>query len=112
MIKENINKIDYELKDLFETVIIEEKSDRSRFYFEIKVSGYKLNESLAECEVLFEIDKSDLVNKDIKWNYWANPTTKEYQVPRNSHLDYITKDVSDIILKGRLDSNYLSGLKK
>jgi hypothetical protein len=112
MIKENINKIDHELKGLFENVTIEEKSDRNRFYFEIKVSGCKLDESLSACEVSFQIDKGDLTGKEIKWNYWANPKTQEYQVPRLSHVDYITKDISDVVMKGRLDADYLSGLKK
>lgn len=112
MIIENINKIDYELKNLFENVTIQEKSDRSRYYFEIKVSGCKLDEAIKECEVSFQIDKSDLAGKDIKWNYWSNPKTMEYTVPRLSHIDYITKDISDVVMKGRLDSDYLNSFKK
>ena len=112
MIKENINKIDYELKDLFESVSIEEKVDRDRFYFEIKVSGNKLNESLKNCEVSFQIDKIDLNGVRVNWKYWSNPILKDWQVERTSNIEYITKDISDIVLKGRLDSNYLSGLKK
>jgi hypothetical protein len=112
MIKENINKIDYELKNLFESVSVEEKVDRDRFYFEIKVSGNKLNESLKNCEVLFQINKNDLNGTQVNWKYWSNPVTKDWQVERTSNIDYITKDISDIVLKGRLDSNYLSGLKK
>ena len=54
-----------------------------------------------------------LVNgTQVNWKYWSNPVTKDWQVERTSNIDYITKDISDVVLKGRLDSNYLSGLKK
>ena len=111
MIKENINKIDFELKDLFDSVLIEEKVDRDRFYFEIKVSGSKLNESLKNCEVSFQINKNELNGTQVNWKYWSDPIKQDWQIDRTSNMNSISKDISDIVLKGRLDSDYLSGLK-
>ena len=65
-IKANINKIDFELKNLFENVKIEEKTKGSKFYFEIKSNStfFNINESREwkRVESLVRINKEDLTN--------------------------------------------------
>ena len=73
-IKFNINKIDFELKKLFENVYVTEKSVNSNFLLEI--SANKLVD-YTDCKkrvsVLIEINKNDIISENIKWSYYINP---------------------------------------
>lgn len=112
MIKERINKIDYELKDIFENVEIVSKNEKNRFYFEIKAFGYKLDESVKDYEITLEIDNNALNKEDISWKYWTNPVKKDWAIDRVSNINYMSKDISDIVLNKRLDQEYLNSFKK
>ncbi len=114
MIKENLNKIDYELKNIFASVSVLEKIDRTRFYFEITLLGNRVNESIGNCELTIEIDKFALnVNEksNINWSYYTSPL-KEHKIERSSIITGIVKDIADILSSERLDADYLERLKK
>jgi len=67
----NINKIDFDLKNLFESVKIEEKTLGNQFYFEIDANStfFNINESMEwkKAQVVVKIDKRDLSSNFITW---------------------------------------------
>lgn len=107
MIKENINRIDYELKELFNSVKIEEKSNKGN-YFEINASTNIHNKKDAAVKV--EIALPDLSSNIIKWNYYTNPKS-DFKVERVSTIDTISKDIFEIVSKKRMDSEYFESLE-
>jgi hypothetical protein len=113
-LKSNINKIDFDLKSLFENVYVSEKSEGSRFYFEIKANGkFKMDESSSQRrELVIRIDKSDLLSNRIRWSYSANPMDEKSEwVERVSGIDTISLDSYEVVSKGRMDSAYLESLE-
>ena len=115
-IKQNINKIDYELKNLFENVSIDERTNGNEFYFEINAESkfFNLNESKdwKKAKVKIKISKKDISSNNIKWSYLSNPLNESSDViERVSSLDNISKDIHDLITKSKMDKNYLSGLE-
>jgi hypothetical protein len=113
-LKSNINKIDFDLKSLFENVYVSEKSEGSRFYFEIKANGiFRLDESSNQRrELVIRIDKSDLLSNRIRWSYSANPMDEKSEwVERVSGIDTISLDSYEVVSKGRMDSAYLESLE-
>ena len=105
MIKENINKIDYDLKNLFEDVKILEKSNKGNYYFEIDASSKNTH-------VKVEISKHNLNNKIIKWSYYTNPTNESSdKIERISTLDNIAYDVYDVVSTRKMDPEYLESIE-
>lgn len=108
MIKENINKIDYDLKNLFESVEIVEKSNRSNYYFEINASSIVENKNT---QVKVNISKSDLNSKIVKWSYYTNPLNESFdKIERISTIDSIARDIHEVLLKGLMVSEYFQSL--
>ena len=111
----NINKIDADLKNLFENVYIYERSRGNQFYFEIKANSEFFNESkndLKRIEIKVLISKIDILNENIKWYYSANPLDEKSDwVERLSNINFISQDMYDVIVKGRMDENYFNSLE-
>jgi hypothetical protein len=104
MIVENINKIDYDLKQLFESVEITEKSDRGNYLFEI-------NATHDNTKVKVEISKPDLNQKVVKWTYYTNPLNESSdKIERFSSIGKIATDIFDIISKKMMDKSYLESI--
>jgi hypothetical protein len=101
-IKENINKIHFELSNNFESVKIEEKSNiKFGNYFYISL----INEGL---EVRMIIIKKDLESNNIKWLYFSNPLDdNSHLVERVSNINNITNDIADVLNKKRFSEDYL-----
>jgi hypothetical protein len=113
-LKSNINKIDFDLKSLFENVYVSEKSEGSRFYFEIKANGiFRLDESSNQRrEIVIRIDKSDILSNRIRWSYSSNPLNESSDwIERVSSLETLSSDAYDVVLKNRMDKMYLESLE-
>jgi len=115
-IKSNINKIDYDLKNLFENVYIKEKTLGNQFYFEIKANStfFNINESMdwKRAESIVKIVKSNLASDMIKWSYCINPLNESSDwIDRVSTIDTIAKDIYETITKSRMDKSYFESLE-
>lgn len=115
-IKTNINKIDFDLKNLFENVKIEEKNKGNQFYFEIKANStfFNINESneWKRAESIVRIEKSNLISNFIKWSYSVNPLNESADwIERVSNIETIANDIFETILKSRMDKSYLDSLE-
>lgn len=105
-LKENINKIHFELSNQFDSVEINEKSDiKIGSYFEILVK-----ESNKELKLI--ATKKDLENNNFDWKYLSNPLNENsFLVERTSSVDKFVGDVRDIFEKNRFDSDYIKFLE-
>lgn len=114
MIKEKINKIDYDLKTLFESVSIFEKSKKSDYYFEINASStFNIDGEDKIASIKFNISKPDLNQNNIKWKYFSNTNDENSEIiERISSVDTLAKDVFETISKKRMSSEYLNSLTK
>ena len=117
-IKLIINKIDYDLKSLFENVYITEKSLGNQFYFDISANSTFLNLNMNEtkayqrAEVKVKISKKDLIGNNIKWSYSVNPLNESADIiERVSSIDNIAKDIYEVITKSRMEKSYFESLE-
>lgn len=106
-LKNNINKIHYELSEQFESVNISEKSNREYGnYIEIVVES-------SGKQLFAIIEKSNLENNNFEWLYKSNPILENsYLVERNSTVGDFCKNVVDIFEKKRFDYDYLREVNK
>ena len=112
MIKENINKIDYELKNLFENVEILEKSNRDNYFFEINATGFTFFKGeKKEASIKAIISKPDLMYRTIKWSYYTNPLKENSDIiERYSNIDTISNDIYEVVSKVKMESEYFESL--
>ena len=112
MIKENINKIDYDLKNLFEDVQILEKSNKGNYYLEIGASCiFESNSEKKKGQIKVEISKPDLNSNTIKWSYYTNPTNESSdKIERISNVENIASDIYDIISSKKMANDYFESL--
>lgn len=111
MLKENINTIDFKLKNYFNLVRIVEKSEKNKFIFELNLMKEKNNSNI---NLIVDIDKEFLNQNifDIKWNYMSNPNDETSHVNRKSSgIDNLISDIIDIVEKNKFDSKYLESIK-
>lgn len=105
-LKENINKIHFNLSNQFDDVKIEEKSN-------IELGSYvemTINES--EKQVKLVVTKKSLESSRFEWKYLSNPLNESStQVERTSNLDDFTTDIKDIFDRNRFDQDYLQQIK-
>ena len=113
MIKQNINKIDSDLKKLFENVYIAEKADKGCFYIEISANKMFLFEGCKKrIEVKTFINKDDLRTNKIKWSYSVNPLNESSErINRTSIIDKIANDIYDIASNKRMVNEYFDNLE-
>lgn len=102
-LKYNINKIHGELLNNFETVKIEEKSNKEN-------GNHFLISAISEGkEVKFITTKQAVESGNIDWKYFSNPLNENSGlVERNSKIYTLTEDIKDVISKNRFDKEYLS----
>jgi len=112
MIKENINKIDFELKNLFEEVDIKEKTNRGNYYFEINATSYVyFQNEKKEAQVKVEISKPDLASNFIKWSYYTNPLNQNSdKIERLSSIENISNDIYEVLSKKKMEKEYFESL--
>lgn len=104
MVVENINIIDWDLKQEFKNVKITEKSEKSDFYFEIslesKIEGVYI-------PIVLEISKNELLNNVINWRYQVS-TNKNEKISKISEIKSLSNDIKEIFNKKRFDKNYIN----
>lgn len=114
-IKSNINKIDSELKNLFENVYINENSKGNQFYFDINVNTLLLTSEgsgYQRCEVKARILKTDILNQKINWSYLSNPLNENSDwIERVSTIESISKDIYEVAVKRRMENSYFEKLE-
>lgn len=112
MLKENINKIDYDLKNLFEDVQILEKSNKGNYYLEIDATCvFESNIGKKKGGVKVEISKPELNNSTIRWSYYTNPLNESSdKIERISNVESIASDIYDIISSKKMTSDYFESL--
>lgn len=111
-IKQNINKIDSELKNLFENVYVTEKANKQGYFLEISCNKVFLFEGCKKrVEVKAYINKDDLKYDTIKWSYSLNPLKENAEsISRVSYINNIAKDIYDIADNKRMVKEYFNSL--
>lgn len=110
-IKQKINRIDFELKELFDSVTINENFHiPNQLTLNIKTINVYESYGKVNVELKAFIDYS-LFNKDIlNWKYLANPNDANSIVERQSTTKSFTKDINDVVELKRFDKLYLESL--
>lgn len=111
--KQNINKIDNELKKLFENVYVAEKIDKGNFYVEITANKMFLFEGCKKrVEVKAHISKPELNKNIINWSYSVNPLDESAtKIQKTSYLNRIANDIYDIASNKRMVKEYFNALE-
>ena len=102
-LRKNINKVHFDLQDIFSEVIITEKSNlKLGNYFELSIlEGNK--------EVRVILKKNEVEKNVFEWCYYSNPLNENSNlVERTSKLEMFSLDVKEILEKNRFDSDYLN----
>jgi len=113
-IKAKINKLDSDLKRLFEKVEIKEKNNRG-FFFEIKVESVFLLEgyNYKNVHLIVEVEMKNLVKDNIKWTYLTNPLkeSKSDKVERVSTIYTMAKDILEVVTSKKMNKEYFESLE-
>jgi hypothetical protein len=109
-VKSRINKIDFELKQVFENVFIKEKYYKTG-YFEIsanKVVYLKESKEYKRLESKVIINQPDLLQEQVRWSYSTNPLVESaIWLDRVSPIEDLSKDIANIVEERRLVENYI-----
>ena len=109
-VKSRINKIDFELKQVFENVFIKEKYYKTG-YFEIsanKVVYLKESREFKRLESKVIINQPDLLQEQVRWSYSTNPLVENtIWLDRVSPIEDLSKDIINIVEEKRLNEDYI-----
>lgn len=100
-LRQNINKVHFDLTNRFEEVTVTEKSNlKLGNYFELSIlEGNK--------EVKVILRKTEAEKNIFEWSYFSNPLNENSDlVERTSKLEMFSLDVQEILEKNRFDSDY------
>ena len=103
-LKTNVNKIHSDLTSLYESVKIEENSNRELGNF----VTFRVIES--NKELILTIKKYELEKDIFNWSYLSNPNENKSVVERVSNINSFLSDIKDIFEKNRFDQDYLQKL--
>lgn len=105
MIRENFNKLHFDITEEFESVKVEEKSDRTygNHIQLIIENGPSLK---------LRIKKQSLESNQFDWQYLADPTDETSIIERSSNLNNFIDHVKDIFENKRFYSEYLEKINK
>lgn len=109
-IVEKINQLDRILKESFNEVSIKEMSSNDfKNYFLIELKGF--NKSRTNVSPKIILPKLSLESNNIVWGYYSNPSDTESLIERRSpSIEFMSSDISEIVLKNRFDSAYLESV--
>ena len=105
-LRQNINKVHFDLQNRFEEVTITEKSSlKLGNYFELSIlEGNK--------EVKVILRKTEVEKNVFEWSYFSNPLNESSDlVDRTSKLEMFSVDIQEVLEKNRFDSDYLNKLQ-
>ena len=102
-LRQNINKVHFDLTNRFEEVTITEKSNlKLGQYFELSIL-----ESNKEVKVI--LTKTEAEKGVFNWSYFSNPLNESSDlVERTSKLEMFSLDIQEVLEKDRFDSDYLN----
>jgi hypothetical protein len=113
-VKSRINKIDFELKQVFENVFIKEKYYKTG-YFEIsanKVVYLKESKEFKRLEAKVIINQPDLLQEQVRWSYSTNPLVESaIWLDRVSPIEDLSKDITNIVEERRVSEDYIFNLE-
>ena len=113
-VKSRINKVDFELKQVFENVFIKEKYYKTG-YFEIsanKVVYLKESKEFKRLEAKVIINQPDLLQEQVRWSYSTNPLVESaIWLDRVSPIEDLSKDIANIVEERRLNEDYIFNLE-
>jgi len=113
-VKSRINKIDFELKQVFENVFIKEKYYKTG-YFEIsanKVVYLKESKEFKRLEAKVIINQPDLLQDQVRWSYSTNPLVESgIWLDRVSPIEDLSKDIGNIVEERRVSEDYIFNLE-
>jgi hypothetical protein len=100
-LKSNINKLDMGLQSFFEKIDYDHKEDS--FITNVIVESNKI-------KLITTFDKRELdKSKTFNWSYSINPLNENATIiKRQSSVDTFGKDLNDIIVNKRMDSDYIN----
>ena len=109
-VKRNLNKLDFELKQLYSVVKITEKVTHNQFFYQIEAVGnfeiFENQKNLIMSLVL--IEKNNLNFDKVNWKYSLDPTNSNSEyIERVSKIDELAGDIYNTITKKQMDFNYL-----
>lgn len=105
-VKLAINKIDYNLKQLLNDVVINENTQG--YYFDLSASDIIDDK---EITIKAKINKDSLITNLIKWEYMSNSNDNTSNVvERFSTIDTIHSDINDVIKRKKFSKEYLDSL--
>lgn len=109
-VKRNLNKLDFDLKQIYSAVKITEKATHNQFFYQIEAVGnfevFENQKNLLMSLVL--IEKNNLNFDNIVWKYSVNPLNQNSEfIERVSKIDELAKDINSTITKKQMDFNYL-----
>lgn len=102
-LRQNINKVHFDLQNRFGEVTITEKSNlKLGNYFELSIlEGNK--------EVKVVLSKTEVEKGIFNWSYFSNPLNENSDlVERSSKLEMFSLDIQEVLEKNRFDSDYLN----
>jgi hypothetical protein len=109
-VKTILNKIDYNLKEVFENVEIKRLGNTKEETFEIKLSGVKNNPN-NKAELVIQMTESTIYEGSLIWKYKTNPLNENSMyVTRTSTIGSMAMDVEDIVTENRFAKEYLESL--
>jgi len=113
-VKSRINKVDFELKQVFENVFIKEKYYKTG-YFEIsanKVVYLKESKEFKRLEAKVIINQPDLLQEQVRWSYSTNPLVESgIWLDRVSPIEDLSKDITNIVEERRVSEDYIFNLE-
>jgi hypothetical protein len=107
VVKENINRLDRELKERFDMVSITETNKITGFYFTIDAKKTIDNKTY---QLVVEVNKNNFRTNVAHWSYLTNPNNEKDTMERSSSLDNLANDMEDIITKKRFKKEYLESI--
>lgn len=112
MIRENINRIDFQLKNLFENVEITEKNNKVGYFEIIASSLVDVDGEKKRAQVKAFITKPALESNIVKWSYCVNPSNVTSDViERVSNIDNVANDIYDVVKSKRMEKEYFESLQ-
>jgi hypothetical protein len=108
MIIENINRLDRELKSLFDTVAITKGSERTGHHFDI--TAEKVVEG-RRVKVSVKVPMRAMEAPRVTWSYLSDPRDpSSHVVEMVSDMEELAADINEVAERRRLDRSYLESL--
>lgn len=104
--KSALNKIDFELKNLFENVKFIEKTNTKLPSFTFIAESSKMNKCI---NMIINVEQIGIIGNSITWKYKTNPLNENsMEITRLSTFNTFMEDVYTIIKENRFEKEYIN----